>query len=49
MDAFEAGVDARRRGDCVDMNPYDELDAQWDEWDDGWYSSDDEPHGGGAA
>lgn len=36
MDAFAEGREASRRGDAIDMNPYDEMDAQFDEWEDGW-------------
>jgi hypothetical protein len=37
MSAYEEGRDAQRRGDFPEVNPYDERDAQWDEWEDGWY------------
>jgi hypothetical protein len=35
-DAYQLGEDAALRGDDVDMNPYDERDAQHDEWEDGY-------------
>jgi hypothetical protein len=37
VSAYEEGQDARGRGDSLELNPYDERDAQWDEWEDGWY------------
>ena len=38
-DAFCQGFDANRRGDDPELNPFDERDAQWDEWEDGWYTA----------
>ena len=38
MGAFEEGQDAYQRGDSLDLNPYDESDMQWDEWEDGYVS-----------
>ena len=35
-DANEMGREAYFRGDSLCMNPYDELDSQHDEWDDGY-------------
>ena len=37
MSAYEEGQDARKQGNSLELNPYDERDAQWDEWEDGWY------------
>lgn len=36
MDAFEEGRESYWRGDDIDMNPYDDMDAQFDEWEDGY-------------
>ena len=38
MGAFEEGQDAYQRGDDMSLNPYDESDAQFDEWEDGYVS-----------
>lgn len=38
-DAFEMGEAAYDRGDGPEMNPYDPSDAQYDEWNDGWYGA----------
>ncbi len=35
-DAYILGQDAYLRGDDISLNPYDEKDAQHDEWDDGY-------------
>jgi hypothetical protein len=35
-DAYDMGYAAYERGDDIDMNPYDERDAQHDEWGDGY-------------
>lgn len=36
MSAYEEGKEAFHRGEHIDTNPYDDRDAQWDEWDDGY-------------
>ena len=36
MNAYEEGADAYYRGDDISMNPYDDRDAQFDEWEDGY-------------
>ena len=36
MDAYHEGMDAFGRGDDINLNPFDDLDAQYDEWEDGW-------------
>lgn len=43
-DANMLGRDAYLRGDDLSMNPYDESDAQHDEWDDGYRQKRDNPH-----
>ena len=35
-DAFALGQEAFHRGDGIELNPYDNLDAQSDEWYEGW-------------
>jgi ribosome modulation factor len=35
-DAFSLGAQAYAIGDSMELNPYDERDAQHDEWDDGY-------------
>ena len=35
-DAFDTGGMGFDLGDDLSMNPYDEADAQHDEWEDGW-------------
>jgi len=37
MGAYEEGRASSVRGDSDELNPYDESDAQWDAWDDGWW------------
>ncbi len=39
MDAYDQGTEAYERGDDSDMNPYDEADAQWDLWRDGFFDA----------
>jgi len=36
MDAYHEGIEAFERGDDFGMNPFDEEDAQYDEWEDGY-------------
>lgn len=38
-DAFTEGKEAFHRGDDLDMNPYDDMDYQFDEWEDGWMTA----------
>ena len=38
-DAEDMGYEAYFRGDGSLMNPYDERDVQYDEWDDGYYQA----------
>ena len=40
VSAFNEGVEAYHRGDTDDMNPYDDRDPQRDEWEDGWFTTD---------
>jgi len=40
-DAFALGFEAYNRGDGIDLNPYDDLDAQHEEWADGWHAGQD--------
>ncbi len=35
-DAYMLGRDAHDRDEDLDMNPYDDKDAQFDEWRYGW-------------
>lgn len=39
MSAFDDGVEAYHRGDGTELNPYDDHDAQFDEWEDGWFTA----------
>jgi hypothetical protein len=36
-DAYIMGQEAYARGDTTDKNPYDFFDAQFNEWEDGWF------------
>ena len=38
MSAFNEGIEAYGNGDDPEKNPYSEYDAQFDEWEDGFYS-----------
>ncbi|HUU53046.1 MAG TPA: hypothetical protein VMW44_00230 [Candidatus Bathyarchaeia archaeon] len=40
MDAYNEGIESFERGDTVDMNPFDDLDDQYAEWEDGWIYAD---------
>ena len=40
MDPYEEGCEAFWRGDMLEMNPYDESDAQHDEWIEGYIHAD---------
>lgn len=37
--AEKEGFEAYYRGDPMSLNPYDEFDAQWEQWRDGWVSA----------
>ena len=36
-DAYEQGREAYYRGDEAELNPYDDADAQWEQWRDGFW------------
>lgn len=36
MGAYEEGYEAFHHGDLPEMNPFDDRDAQYDEWEDGY-------------
>ena len=38
-DAYEQGQLAYANGDGPELNPYCDSDAQYDEWEDGFYSA----------
>jgi len=40
MGAYEEGREAFYRGDDIDTNPYDDQDAQHDEWEEGYFHAD---------
>lgn len=33
--AYQMGCEAFNRGDDIDMNPFDDRDGQFDDWEDG--------------
>lgn len=37
---YQEGYAAYEQGDSIDMNPYDDKDAQHIEWQNGWWSAD---------
>jgi hypothetical protein len=37
MTPYEEGAEAYRRGDCLDMNPFDFEDGQYEQWQEGWF------------
>lgn len=42
MEAFDEGVKSYNAG--CDLNPYDESDTKHDEWDDGWFTTNQKFH-----
>lgn len=38
-DAYQLGKEAHDRGDDFSLNPYDQSDAQYDEWRHGWFDA----------
>ena len=40
MAPYEKGYEAFQRGDFPEMNPYDDRDAQHDEWEEGYNDAD---------
>jgi len=44
-DAYQQGREAYLRGDDISLNPYDERDDQFTEWEDGFYDDGDEDSG----
>jgi len=45
MGAYEEGYEAFHRDDLPEMNPYDEKDAQHDEWNEGYADAEFEESG----
>ena len=45
-DAYQEGYEAFQRGDFPEMNPYDDRDAQYDEWEEGYRDADANGSGG---
>jgi hypothetical protein len=42
MTAYDKGREAYDRGDDSEMNPYDDADAQWDNWRDGFFDAEED-------
>lgn len=38
-DAYQLGQEAFERGEDMELNPYDDMDAQHDDWDFGWFDA----------
>jgi len=45
MTPYEEGYEAFHRGDLPEMNPFDERDAQYDEWEEGYNDAEDNESG----